>query len=107
MTNKNIRSVKIYGMSRYKHQSTSTIMLKGRWLEELGFQIGNYITVSCENGRIIITPDAERAALAKAEQEFMDREMAGLNNKFQKEKERLHALFVAEKNAEYGAVKEA
>lgn len=37
----------------------------------------------------------------------MDREMAGLNNKFQKEKERLHALFVAEKNAEYGAVKEA
>jgi hypothetical protein len=33
----------------------------------------------------------------------MDREMASLNKRFQKEKERLHAQFVAEKNAEYGA----
>ena len=37
----------------------------------------------------------------------MDREMASLNKRFQKEKERLHAQFVAENNAEYGAVKEA
>ena len=107
MANKNIRSVKIYGMSGYKHQATPTIMLKGRWLEELGFEIGDYITVSCEDGRIIITPDTERAALAKAEQEFMEKEMASLNKRFRKEKERLHAQFVAEKNAQYGAVKEA
>ena len=37
----------------------------------------------------------------------MDREMASLNKRFQKEKERLHAQFVAERSAEYGAVKEA
>ena len=37
----------------------------------------------------------------------MDREMASLNKRFQKEKERLNAQFVAEKNAEYGIVKEA
>ena len=43
-------------------------MLKGKWLEELGFEIGDYITVSCEDGRLIITLDAKRAALAKAEQ---------------------------------------
>ena len=107
MANKNMRTVKIYGMSGYKYQATPTIMLKGKWLEELGFEIGDYITVSCEDGRLIITPDTERAALAKAEQEFMEREMASLNKRFQKEKERLHAQFVAEKNVEYGAVKEA
>ena len=76
MANKNMRTVKIYGMSGYKYQATPTIMLKGKWLEELGFEIGDYITVSCEDGRLIITPDAERAALAKAEQEFMEREIA-------------------------------
>ena len=37
----------------------------------------------------------------------MDREMASLNKKFQKEKERLHAQFVAERSSEYGAAKEA
>lgn len=107
MASKNTRSVKIYGMSGYKYQATPTIMLKGKWLEELGFEIGDYISVSCEDGKIIITPDAERAALAKGEQEFMEKEMAALSKKFRKEKERLHAQFVAEKNAEYGAVKEA
>ena len=106
MANKNMRSIKIYGMCGYKYQAMPAIMLKEKWLEELGFEIGDYITVSCEDGRIIITPDTERAALAKAEQEFMDREMAGLNKRFRKEKERLHAQFVAEKNAEYGMVKE-
>ena len=83
------RSIKVYGQSGYKYQETPTIMLKGKWLEELGFEVGDYITVSCEDGRIIITPDAERAALVKAEQEFMDREIASLNKRFQKEKERL------------------
>jgi len=107
MANKNTRTVKIYGMSGYKYHATPTIMLKGKWLEELGFEIGDYITVSCEDGKLIITPDAERAALAKAEQEFMDREMASLNKRFRKEKERLHAQLVAEKNAAYGVVKEA
>ena len=34
MTKKN-RSVKVYGMSGYKYQSTPTIMLKGNWLKEL------------------------------------------------------------------------
>jgi virulence-associated protein VagC len=94
MANKNMRTVKIYGMSGYKYQATPTIMLKGKWLEELGFEIGDYITVSCEDGKLIITPDTERVALAKAEQEFMEREMASLNKRFQKEKERLHRCYL-------------
>ena len=95
MTKKN-RSVKVYGMSGYKYQSTPTIMLKGNWLKELGFDIGDYISVSCEDGKLIITPDAEKAAMAKAEAEFMEREMKKLQKKFQKEKEMIHAQFVAE-----------
>lgn len=50
-------------------------MLKGKWLEELGFKIGDYIYISCEDGRLVITPDAERAAIKAREDEFMAREM--------------------------------
>ena len=60
MTKKN-RSVKVYAMSGYKYQPTPTIMLKGKWLEQLNFHIGDYISVSFEDGKIIITPDAEKA----------------------------------------------
>ncbi len=68
------RSVKIYGQSGYKYQETATIMLKGKWLEELGFKIGDYISVTCEDSRLVITPDAERAAIKAKEDEFMERE---------------------------------
>ena len=101
MVKKN-RSVKVYGMSGYKYQTTPTIMLKGNWLKELGFDIGDYISISCENGKLVITPDTERAELAKAEAEFMERETKALQKKFQKEKERLHLQFVAEHQAKYG-----
>ena len=101
MAKKN-RSVKVYGMSGYKYQTTPTIMLKGNWLKELGFDIGDYISISCENGKLVITPDTERAELAKAEAEFMERETRALQKKFQKEKERLHLQFVAEQQAKYG-----
>jgi antitoxin component of MazEF toxin-antitoxin module len=54
-------------MSGYKYQSTPTIMLKGNWLKELGFDIGDYISVSCENGKLVITQDVEMAAVKEAE----------------------------------------
>lgn len=65
------RSVKVYGQSGYKYRETPTIMLKGLWLKEAGFDIGDYISVTCEDGKIIITQDAERAAVKAAEAEFM------------------------------------
>ena len=61
----------------------------------------------CEDGKIVITPDTERAAIAEAEQEFMDREMDALKKRFQKEKEQIHARFVAERKSVYGTGKEA
>ena len=107
MANKNTRSVKIYGMSGYKYQATPTIMLKGKWLEELGFEIGEYVSVKCENGKIVIEPDTKRAELKKAEQEFMEREMANLQKRFRKEQEQLRTQIVAENGTGYGVAKEA
>ena len=96
------RSMKVYGQSGYRYQTMPTILLKGKWLQELGFQIGDYISVSCEDGKLIITPDAERAAMAEAETSFMEKEMQKLQKRFKAEKAALHAQFVAERGAGYG-----
>ena len=69
------RSIKVHGQSGCKYRETPMIMLKGMWLKELGFDIGDYISVICEDGKLIITPDTERAAMKAAEEEFMEREM--------------------------------
>lgn len=96
------RSVKVYGMSGYKYQSVPTIMLKGKWLEQLNFHIGDYISVSFEDGKIIIMPDAEKAEMKKAEAAFMERELKALQKRFEAEKEQIHAQFVAEQKVGYG-----
>lgn len=60
-------------------------MLKGQWLKELGFEIGNYVSVTCENDKLVITPDDERAAMAEAEAAFMEREIISIKRKFDRE----------------------
>ena len=97
------RSIKVVSQSGYNYKATPTITLKGQWLKELGFDIGDYVSISCENGKLVITPDAERAALVKAEADFMEREMASLKKKFETEKSRLHAQFVAERGVGYAS----
>ena len=99
---KNKRNLKVVSQSGYKYTPTPTITLKGNWLSDLGFKIGDYVMISCEEGRLVITPDSEKAVLVKAEKEFMEREMKELQSRFQKEKERIHAQFVAENSASYG-----
>lgn len=96
------RSMKVYGMSGYKYQQVPTVMLKGKWLEQLGFAIGDFVSVSCENGKIIITPDAEKAAMKEAEAAFMERELVSLKKRFESERKKIHAQFVAEQEARYG-----
>lgn len=90
------RSVKVYGQSGYKYKETPTIMLKGLWLKEAGFDIGDYISVTCEDGKIIITQDAERAAVKAAEAEFMEKEMKALQRRYEAEKVKIRAQMVAE-----------
>ena len=93
-------------MSGYRYRSTPTIQLKGEWLKEIGFDIGDYISITCENGKLVITPDAERAAMKEAEDAFMEKETKLLQKRFEAEKKRLHAQFVAERKAEYAVVAE-
>ena len=100
------RSIKVVSQSGYNYKATPTITLKGQWLKELGFDIGDYVSISCENGKLVITPDAERAAMAEAENPFMEREMASLKKKFEVEKSKLHAQFVAEREARHGVCQE-
>jgi len=69
------RSIKVYGQSGYKCRETPTIMLKGQWLKEAGFVIGDYISVTLEDGKLVIAQDTERAALKAAGEEFMEREI--------------------------------
>ena len=101
MKNQKNRSMKVHAQSGYNYKATPTIILKGQWLQEMGFEIGDYISVSCEDGKLIITPDAEKAAMARAEADYMKKEMKELKKRFQAERELLHAQFVAERSAEY------
>ena len=102
MAKKNMRSMKVYGMSGYKYQQVPTVMLKGKWLEQLNFHIGDYVSVTCEDGKIIITPDAEKASMKEAEAAFMEKELVSLKKRFEAEKEKIHAQFVAEQEVRYG-----
>ena len=106
MAFKKTRNMKVYGMSGYRYRSTPTIQLKGEWLKEIGFDIGDYISITCENGKLVITPDAERAALKEAEDAFMEKETKLLQKRFEAEKQRLHEQFFAEQKAEYAVVSE-
>lgn len=63
MKNQKNRSMKVYSQNGRNYKATPTIILKGQWLEEMGFTIGDYISVSCENGKLVITPDTERAEM--------------------------------------------
>lgn len=56
MAFKKFRKMKVYESSGYNYKSTPSIILKGDWLKEIGFDIGGLIQVECENGKLIITP---------------------------------------------------
>ena len=36
---KNVRQMKVHGQSGYRYEVTPTIMLRGKWLKELGFEM--------------------------------------------------------------------
>ena len=79
---KEYRSLKISSIWNYGSNPSPQLRLQGRWLEELGFQIGEAVLVKCEDGKLIITPDTMRAETESREKEFLDREMALLQKRF-------------------------
>ena len=73
MKNQKNRSMKVYSQNGRNYKATPTIILKGQWLEEMGFAIGDYISVSCENGKLVITLDTERAELEQMKADLWKR----------------------------------
>lgn len=69
MKKKKIRQMKVCAQSGYNYKETPTIQLKGQWLRELGFEIGDAITVRCEDGKLIITPREEMSYIDAFEME--------------------------------------
>lgn len=60
MKDKKNRRLKVHGQSNgYNYQDVPTIVLKGKWLTELGFDIGEYINIVVDNDTLIIKPDRE------------------------------------------------
>lgn len=54
-TFKKERMMKAYAQSEYHYKDTAAIILKGAWLETLGFEPGTPINVECGGGRLVIT----------------------------------------------------
>jgi hypothetical protein len=54
MENKQIRKLKVYSQGQGNKWSIPTIILKGEWLEKLGFECGDEIEVICEKDIIKI-----------------------------------------------------
>lgn len=55
MAVKQYREMKVYEQSGYKYKPTPTIILKGAWLTELGFEAGDLLEIKCEKNKLIIT----------------------------------------------------
>lgn len=72
MAKKNVRNMKVCGQSGYKYETVPAITLKGKWLEELGFHLGDYIQVKCENGQLIITPDVNLLTIGMVNDMFVE-----------------------------------
>lgn len=49
------RKLKVYQQSRGNNYNVPTIILKGVWLKEFGFNIHNDVIVICNQNEIIIT----------------------------------------------------
>ncbi len=106
MAKKNVRNMKVCGQSGYQYETVPAIRLRGKWLEELGFHIGDYVQVKCENGQLIITPDENKALEQEAKTAFMAAEIKKLGTKYQKEKEEIVASYVADqRESSYGRKK--
>ena len=96
MAKKNVRSMKVCGQSGYKYETVPAITLKGKWLEEMGFHLGDYVRVKCENGQLIITPDVNKTQEKAAKTAFMEEEIRKLEIRYKREKDEIEAKYVEE-----------
>ena len=83
---KAVRSLKVYGQGGYGQNGTPMIMLKGNWLQKLGFEIGDYISVICENGKLVISLDEQRLEWETQQKELLAREKKSSRSDLRKNK---------------------
>lgn len=55
MKNKTQRTLKVYNQSQNGKYNIPTIILKGEWLKQLGFDINKEIAVVCEENKLVIS----------------------------------------------------
>ena len=55
MAKKSVRNMKVCGQSGYQYKMIPSIMLKGQWLKDWGFEIDDAIVVKCEDGKLVIS----------------------------------------------------
>lgn len=101
MVKKQFRSMKVQGLSGYKYKETPGIMLKGQWLKEAGFEVGKYVQVKCEDGKLIISLDEDKEKLIEAEKLFVEHKKKVMYEEIQKEKDLFCTQYVAEQKAGY------
>ena len=53
------RNLKVHATSGYQYKDTPTLQLKGSYLQDFGFRIGDPVTVHLEDRRIVIVPREE------------------------------------------------
>jgi len=74
MEENNIRKLKVYRSTNSNSGSnTPSIRLDGKWLQDYGFNTGDFISVECKDGELIIRKDTERIEEeAVANQQYTD-----------------------------------
>lgn len=72
MAFKKFRNMKVCKQSGYKYKATPTIILKGQWLKDAGFDIGDSITVTCEDGKLIVSQREEISFMEAFEKEQLN-----------------------------------
>ena len=48
------RKLKVYNQSRNGYSNIPTILLKGHWLKEFGFDINDNVIIICKENEIVI-----------------------------------------------------
>ena len=54
MKDKKVRKLKVYGAVGKWYKEPPKILLKGQWLERLGFDCGDHIEVICSSNKPVI-----------------------------------------------------
>ena len=55
MRDKSCRKIKVYEATSRGYHAVPQIRLEGKWLQELGFNIGDILKVQCKEGWIMIS----------------------------------------------------